>query len=136
MKSFWKIAAPVTCIAAICGVAILWQVYKHNANERKRAETAGVSHARAEQGDARAESDLAYMYSHGDGVPQDYAEALRWRRKAAEKGYSDAENGLAYMYRHGQGVPQDYGEALRWYRKAAEQGDAKAQDAVGFMYSQ
>src|SRR3989442_10979132 len=56
MTSFWKIAAPVTCVADICDAAILWPVYKENAIERKLAEDARV---RAEQGDAKAQFKLA-----------------------------------------------------------------------------
>jgi hypothetical protein len=74
------------------------------------------------------------MYSHGQGVPQDYNEALRWRRKSADQGYANGEDGLGYMYLNGQGVPQDYAEALLWYRKAADQGDAHAQYNLGNMY--
>src|SRR5258708_34225129 len=79
-----------------------------------------------------AQSDLGFRYFKGQGVPQDYAEAVRWYRKAAEKGDAKAQYGLGFMYREGQGVPQDYAEAVRWYRKAADQGDAKAQRALGF----
>ncbi len=40
----------------------------------------------AKQGDADAQYNLVIMYSSGEGVPQDYAEAVRWYRKAAEQG--------------------------------------------------
>lgn len=40
----------------------------------------------AEQRDARAQLYLGLMYHKGDGVPQDYQEALKWLRKAAEQG--------------------------------------------------
>jgi len=88
----------------------------------------------AEQGDAKAEAKLAYMYSHGEGVPQSYSEALLWRQKSADQGNAIGERGLGYMYSHGEGVPQDYAEALRWFSKAADQGDPKAQDALAIMY--
>jgi len=55
-------------------------------------------------------------------VPQDYAEAACWYRKAADQADADAQRNLAYVYYIGQGVPQDYAEAARWYRKAADQG--------------
>ena len=67
-------------------------------------------------------------------MPQDYAEAVRWYRKAADQGNADAQFSLGYMYDNGQGVPQDYAEAARWYRKAADQGDADAQFNLGYMY--
>jgi len=120
----------------ICAAAIAWQVHKAKATEQKLAEDASACRVRAEHGDAKAEAQLAYMYSHGEGVPQSYDEAFRWRHKAADQGYANGEDGLGYMYLHGQGVPQDYSEALLWYHKAAGQGDAHGQDSLGLMYEQ
>ena len=40
----------------------------------------------AEQGDAAAQAALGVIYHYGQGVPQDYAEAVRWYRKAAAQG--------------------------------------------------
>jgi uncharacterized protein len=40
----------------------------------------------AEQGVAPAQHDLGVMYANGQGVPQDYATAVSWYRKAAEQG--------------------------------------------------
>lgn len=74
------------------------------------------------------------MYEHGRGVPQDYAEALKWYRKAADQGNADAQDSVGSMYEQGKGVPQNYAEALKWYRKAAEQGDSSAQTSLGGMY--
>ena len=74
------------------------------------------------------------MYAKGQGVTQDYTEALRWYRKAAAQGYAAAQNNLGFMYDNGRGVPQDYTEAVRWYSKAAAQGLAAAQSNLGFMY--
>ena len=69
-------------------------------------------------------------------MPQDYAEAVKWYRRAAEQGDAYAQNNLGFMYDNGHGVPQDYAEAVKWYRRAAEQGDAYAQHNLGFMYDE
>ena len=74
------------------------------------------------------------MYAHGHGVPQDYAEALKWYRLAAAQGDAEAQLNLGVMYAHGHGVPQDYAEALKWFRLAAAQGHAEAQYNLGVMY--
>ena len=81
------------------------------------------------------------MYAQGQGVPQDYAEAIRWYRRAADQGQAGAQQGaaaaqfnLGVMYHEGRGVPQDYAEAIRWYRRAADQGQAGAQFNLGLMY--
>ena len=74
------------------------------------------------------------MYREGQGVPQDYTEAVKWFRKAAEQGKVHAQNNLGLMYANGQGVPRDDAEAMKWYRKAAEQGEVRAQNNLGLMY--
>ena len=93
-----------------------------------------IRHA-AEQGIARAQLTLGFMYANGEGVPQDAAEAVRWYRLAAEQGHASAQYDLGVTYGTGEGVPQDYTEAVTWYRKAAEQGHADAQFNLGLMYA-
>src|SRR6185295_14898707 len=88
----------------------------------------------AEQGLAPAQFNLGVMYRHGEGVPQDIQEAVKWYLKSAEQGYAPAQFNLGVMYRHGEGVPQDAREAVKWYRRAAEQGHAWAQNNLGVMY--
>src|SRR2546427_751393 len=90
--------------------------------------------ARAQRGDAAAQYNLAGIYYLGKGVRQDYAEAVKWYRKAAEHGYAPAQSDLGRMYLDGHGVTQDYAEAAKWYRKAAERGWAPAQSMLGGMY--
>ena len=89
----------------------------------------------AEQGDPDAQAFLAFMYTTGQGVPQDDQEAVKWYRLAAEQGDPDAQFNLGVMYTTGQGVPQDDQEAVKWYRLAAEQGVANAQAFLAFMYA-
>jgi hypothetical protein len=69
-------------------------------------------------------------------VPQDYAQAVLWWRKASEQGNAEAQQYLGTMYHRGQGVPQDYAQAALWWRKAAEQGDAEAQEKLGLSCSE
>ena len=45
------------------------------------------------------------MYYQGQGVPQDYAEAVSWYRLAAEQGNATAQSNLGAMYDNGRGVP-------------------------------
>ena len=66
------------------------------------------------------------MYDLGEGVKQDYAEAIKWYRLVAGQDNADAQNGLGTMYINGDGVPQDYAEALKWFQVAAEQGNEEA----------
>lgn len=89
---------------------------------------------RAEKGDADAQALLGFMYFNGEGVPPNYAEAVRWSRKAADQGQVQAQYNLGIMYAEGRGVVQNHAEAARWYRKAAYQGDADAQYFLALMY--
>ena len=99
-----------------------------------RNTTVAETRARAEQGDAEAAYMLGRMYAKGEGVPQDYAQAVVWFRKAAGQGNAKGQNALGAMYESGLGVPQDYAQAVVWIRKAAEQGEAMAQSNLGVMY--
>jgi hypothetical protein len=126
----------VACLAVICAAVLIWQNHKTKATEQKLAEDAAAFRLRAEQGDAKAEYMLGDIYYYGQGVPQDYNEAIRWFRKVADQNYANGEGSLGYMYLHGLGVAQDYNMALNWYHKAADQGDAKAQNGLGNIYSQ
>ena len=90
-------------------------------------------------GQCRRAMVLGDLYDIGHGVPQDYAQAAFWFRKAAEQGDAEAQYDLGDLYDEGQGVPQDYAQAAAWYRKAAawyrkaaEQGDAERRTASGF----
>ena len=108
-----------------------------SSNEVLESESVSiVTHQeRAAAGDATAQWQLGSMYLIGKGVPQDYAEAVKWFRKAAEQGFADAQFILGVMYTNGEGVPKDDAEAVKWYRKAAEQGNADAQFILGVMYT-
>ena len=83
----------------------------------------------AEQGDASAQSALGFKYDIGEGVPQDYAEAVRWYRLAAEQGDASAQRGLGFNYATDQGVPQDDVSAHMWLNLAAAAGGAGAREA-------
>ena len=73
----------------------------------------------AEQGDAKAQFYLGWVYYMGRRVPQDAQEAVKWYRKAAEQGLVRAQLNLALMYETGQGAPQDFVRAHMWLNVAA-----------------
>lgn len=90
---------------------------------------------KAELGEQFAQLNLGVIYAHGDGVTQDYKEAVKWLRMASEQGDAEAQARLGYMYANGKGAAQDYKEAVKWYRMAAKQGYAEAQNYLGGMYA-
>jgi TPR repeat protein len=68
------------------------------------------------------------MYSNGQGVKQDYTEAMKWYQKAVDQGNMVAQRNIGVMYENGWGVNQDYNEALKWYLKAAEPRGRRCSD--------
>tara|TARA_B100000315_G_C14342024_1_gene480029 strand:+ start:332 stop:625 length:294 start_codon:yes stop_codon:yes gene_type:complete len=62
------------------------------------------------------------MYGKGQGVSQDYKEAVRWYRKAAEQGLATAQSNLGLMYDRGTGVLNDNVRAHMWYNVAGANG--------------
>jgi len=72
------------------------------------------------------------MYHDGQGVPQDYAEAVRWYRKATEQNYAAAQFNLGGMYYDGLGVPKDYVQAYKWFNLAATR-DEGAREACNTL---
>ncbi len=105
-----------------------WSLNPSNVSDPFRNRAAG-------SGDASVQVKRGWAYANGEGVPQDYAEAARWYRKAAEQGLSLAQHNLAVMYHFGYGVRKDPAEAMKWYRKAAQQGVARSQLLLGDMYA-
>lgn len=86
-------------------------------------------------GTAAEQYKLGDAYYHGDGVPRDYALALKWYTKAADQGLAQAQFMMGVLYERGEGVAQDFVEAVGWYRKAASQGNVSAQFALGKNYA-
>jgi len=91
---------------------------------------------RAQQGDAKAQFTLGEMYEHGRGVPQSFAEAVKWYQASAEQGFVAAQSTLGYLYQYGEGVAKNARAAFMWNLKAAEQGDAHAQHNLAVMYDE
>src|SRR6266849_2542068 len=102
MRMRWKPAIAIASVLVVCAGLLLWWRYRYGPVERVNA-----LRARAALGDPKAQFGLASAYYRGKGVPQDYAEALRWYKMAANQGEPDAEDGLGYMYVAGRGTKQD-----------------------------
>jgi TPR repeat protein len=90
---------------------------------------------RAPEGNSLAQNSLGLCYANGQGVPQDFSQAVFWYQKAAGQGHADAQCNLGVCYANGQGVPQDFKKAAHWFQKAADQGFASAQFNLGWCYA-
>ena len=80
---------------------------------RRTWQTFEEMRAAAESGDPAAQSYLAICYQTGQGVAQDYQEAVKWFRKAADQNDEAAQCYLGFCYLNGLGVPQELGQAAR-----------------------
>lgn len=79
---------------------------------------------------ADAQNNLGNRYYFGEGVKQDYAEAVNWYKLAAEQGNVSAQYNLGECYYYGRGVKKYYAEAVKWYKLAAENGHAGAKEKL------
>ena len=89
----------------------------------------------AEDGEAKAQNKLGYLYDMGQELPQNDAEAVHWYRRAAAQDHAMALYNLANHYLSGRGVPQDTEEAILWYRRAADLGVLPAMNNLGVIYA-
>lgn len=95
---------------------------------------------KAEQGDGESQ----FMLGRIAYVRQDYAEALKWYKKAAthpaaNKPKDDlfidaAQEALALIYLKGDGAEKNYHEAFKWLRMLANKNNSWAQYNIGVMY--
>ena len=88
-------------------------------------EGSGVARVRAKanEGLAGAQYNLAEFYANGYGVPKDAAQAAAWYRKSADQGYGEAEFALGLAGLEGRGLPKDEVEGLAWITVAAQSGN-------------
>ena len=86
-----------------------------------------------EQGLVRGPYNLGLMNEHGQGVPQDYAKALRQCLRDAERGYVVAYYNLGVMYLRGLGTLQNFVEAYKWFRLAADGGYEPASRGCSYL---
>jgi len=85
-------------------------------------------------GDPFAQRNIGHLYRLGLGVPQDFAVALSWYRRAANQGLVRAQANLANMMLRGQGIDHDPEGAAFWFHRAASAGHAISQFNIGQMY--
>jgi len=89
----------------------------------------------AESGNANAQYNLGVIYSHGEGVPQNYAEAMKWFKKAADQGVARAQYNLGLMYYEGEGVPQNFIKAYVCWSVASAKGEENAKKNLEIVIS-
>ena len=124
--SFCRVGA-IACVASL--------LFTCGCHQRTERETFLQYKAKATKGNGVAQKNLANCYFAGQGVTQDYSEAVNWYRKAAEQNVSGAQVQLGYCYENGKGVEKDDAEAVKWHRKAAEQNNVAGQLSLSKHYA-
>lgn len=102
--------------------------------ERDPAKGVALLKKAGEAGYLPAAYHLAQAYHEGDGVAQDYKQALAWFGAAAKAGMPAAMFAAGRMFDLGEGVPADPAKALVLYKDAALRGNRDAQFALGTYF--
>ncbi|OQW90883.1 MAG: hypothetical protein BWK79_18480 [Beggiatoa sp. IS2] len=104
----------------------------------------------AQAGHAEAQYTLGWFYVQGQGVEQDFTQAIYWFQQAAQQGdakaqyhlgqlYADTQNKLKAAYWNTQAARQGHLSArqdqMRLFVKAAEQGSAQLQYTLALIYA-
>lgn len=90
----------------------------------------------ADRGDPSGEYALGARYAFGDGVGQNYSEAVRWFFRAAEQGHVISQATLGAYYMAGRGVSVDLSKAYFWAYLARAGGDTGSKLRVEMLSSQ
>ena len=91
-------------------------------------EAASIWRPLAEEGDPKAQFNLALLHETGRGVAEDPAEAAAWYERAALQGVTQAQLNLAALRQTGRGIAQNPLEALYWLEVAARHGEGAARE--------
>jgi uncharacterized protein len=89
---------------------------------------------RASKGKVEDQFSLGLLLLRGDGVAQNYGEAIKWFELAAKQNHAGAQLNLGLLYKNGRGVLQDFTVAGQWFEKAARQGHPEAEYHLGTLY--
>jgi len=76
----------------------------------------------AQQGDAKAQASIGFLYYSGKGVRGDDKQSLLWFSRAAEAGQPTAQFFLGLHYYYGRGVRRDLARAHSWCDIALSNG--------------
>ena len=84
----------------------------------------------AEDGDSIAMSRIACMYSHGEGIRQDFGKSIKWDLKAVKLGEDSSMMNLAITHR----MVGDIKKAKYWFEKSLASGNGEAALALAKLF--
>lgn len=85
----------------------------------------------AENGDAKAMTELGKCYYLGKGIEESGDKAFQWLSKAADGGNANAFYWLGACYQYGFGTAKDPAKAVELYTKGADLGDHESMNSLG-----
>ena len=92
----------------------------------------------ANQGEAKAQSELSRLLRNGRGLYEPYKDckkALYWAQKSADQGEKDGQFRIGEIYAAGcDDIAESKKESIFWYEKAAKQGHSDAQYWLWWAY--
>ncbi|WP_449396827.1 peptidoglycan-binding protein [Devosia riboflavina] len=89
----------------------------------------------AADGDAKAQFEIAAIYTEGRAVEASPEEAAKWYERSAAQGFVPAQYRLGNLYEAGTGVEKDLEMARLWYQRAAEAGNRMAMHNLAALYA-
>lgn len=88
----------------------------------------------ADQGYAKAQAKLGWIYERGLGVSPDYQKALEYYHKAMLKDDGFAYARLGFMYQRGVGVKRDYHKSVDYLKKSIARGNGHGYALLGYAH--
>lgn len=88
----------------------------------------------ANDGDLKAQHQLALIYIQGDAVPQNFAEAEKWLRKASEAGHLPSKRELGILIASGSVEGKHESEAYNLLIGPIDRLDPRSVYYLAFMY--
>jgi TPR repeat protein len=75
-------------------------------------------------------TDIGVLYMNGQGVSQDYAEAMRWLRGAADRGVPDAQYDIGLLLRKRSWRTEVEGPGCKLVSRCCDDRVTALQDAL------
>lgn len=125
------IVAGMLSVSAVASAELVSNIPLNNSRFDTMQVTDLVNQAKS--GNQQAQFFLAKRYQKGQGVAQNYQQAINWYTIAAKQDIAPAQLNLAMMYIRGEGVQPNAQQARYWLEKAAKLGDNRASYTLAML---
>jgi len=123
-------------VAMTAGIPLLQAARRNSPADDAAPESTAALLSRAEDGDAKAQSALAFAYLGSPGVVRDVSAAAHWAQAAAQQGDANAQYLIGSLSLAGTGVARDPKQAVSWFTRSAAAGNVKAMHNLAIAYVQ